>query len=174
MHAAAKLAGEHAAVDAVYVIEVPPQLSLDAGLTAEEARARDVLEAAKLAARAKRLKIRTSIIRARQAGPALVDEARERGSEVVYLDTVHAPAHEHALGPTARYLLEKRPCRIIIETDGGAQARRRDALAAGRDGTRRSRIGEAPNRDTWNTSPPQRPWQPSLNCLGVCWVPKST
>jgi hypothetical protein len=48
-----------------------------------------------------------------------VDEARQRGSEVVYLDTVHAPPKEQALGPTAEYLLSKRPCRIVIETDGG-------------------------------------------------------
>jgi hypothetical protein len=33
---AAKLAGEDAIVDAVYVIEVPPQLSLDAGMEEEE------------------------------------------------------------------------------------------------------------------------------------------
>jgi hypothetical protein len=57
-------------------------------------------------------------------------QARERGSQAVYLDTAHAPAHEHALGPTARYLLEKRPCRIIIETDGGGRVRS-GAMAAG-------------------------------------------
>ena len=123
LRTAASLAGEEAAVDAVYVIEVPPQLSLDAAMEQEEERARNVLEAARLAARAKHLKIRTSVIRARQAGAALVEEARERGSQVIYLDTVHAPAREHALGPTARYLLEKRPCRIIIETDGGGHVR---------------------------------------------------
>jgi hypothetical protein len=38
---------------------------------------------------------------------------------VVYLDTVHAPPTEQALGPTAQYLLSKRPCRIVIETNGG-------------------------------------------------------
>jgi hypothetical protein len=132
LRTAVGLAGEEGAVDAVYVIEVPPQLSLDAGMGAEEERARNVLDAAKLAARAGRIKIRTSIIRARQAGPALVDEARERGSEVIYLDTVHAPPHEQALGPTARYLLEKRPCRIIIETDGGGTSRQPRAMATAR------------------------------------------
>jgi hypothetical protein len=76
-------------------------------------------------ARASKLKIRTSIIRTRHAGAALVDEARERRSEVIYLDTIHTPSHEQALGPTARYLLEKRPCRIVIETDGGLRRRPR-------------------------------------------------
>jgi hypothetical protein len=35
---------------------------------------------------------------------------------VIYLGTVHAPQSERALGPTARYLLAERPCRIIIES----------------------------------------------------------
>jgi APA family basic amino acid/polyamine antiporter len=123
---AARLAGEDAAVHAVYVIEVPPQLSLDAGMDREEELGRNVLEAARIGARAGKVKIRTSIIRTRSAGAALVEEARDQHSDVIYLDTVHAPAHEKALGPTARYLLEKRPCRIVIETDGrnGTRLRR--------------------------------------------------
>jgi hypothetical protein len=84
----------------------------------EEDLGRSVLDAARMGARAGKIKIRTSIIRTRNAGAALVDEARQQGSEVIYLDTVHAPPSEQALGPTARYLLEKRPCRIIVETDG--------------------------------------------------------
>src|SRR4051794_13289231 len=44
MRAAAKLAGENATVDALYVIEVPPQLSLDAGMAEEERRAREALD----------------------------------------------------------------------------------------------------------------------------------
>ena len=31
--------------------------------------------------------------------------------------TLHAPAGEQRIGPTAAYLLSKRPCRVIIETD---------------------------------------------------------
>jgi hypothetical protein len=57
------------------------------------------------------------VIRTRNPGAALVDEARNRGSEVVYLDTVHSPPSEAALGPTALYLLRERPARIVIESD---------------------------------------------------------
>jgi APA family basic amino acid/polyamine antiporter len=116
---AARLAGEEAAVDAVYVIEVPAQLSLNAGMEQEEELGQEILEAATIGARANKLKIRTSMVRTRNPGAALVEEARRRGSEVIYMDTDHAPASEHAFGPTTRYLLEKRPCRIVIETDGG-------------------------------------------------------
>jgi hypothetical protein len=57
------------------------------------------------------------LIRTRNPGAALVEEARRIGADVVYLSTLHAPANEHGLGVTASYLLSKRPCRIVIETD---------------------------------------------------------
>jgi hypothetical protein len=117
MSSAARLAGEDATVDALYVIEVPPQLSLDAGMEAEENQAREVLDIARIRGRERKLKVRTSNISTRNPGAALVEEAGRRGSEVIYLDTVHAPPSERVLGPTALYLLRERPCRIVVETD---------------------------------------------------------
>ena len=38
-------------------------------------------------------------------------------SDVIYWSTLHAPAGERRIGPTAVYLLSKRPCRVIIETE---------------------------------------------------------
>jgi hypothetical protein len=52
----------------------------------------------------------------------LVEEAQRIGSDVIYLSTLHAPSREHGLGVTASYLLSKRPCRIIIETDNRERA----------------------------------------------------
>jgi basic amino acid/polyamine antiporter, APA family len=130
MRSAAKLVGEDAEVDAVYVLRVPSQLSLHAGLEAEEAEGRAVLEAAGLEGRRAGLKVRTALIRTRNPGAALVDEARRRGSEVVYLATVHAPPSERALGPTASYLLEQRPCRIVVETDNRGDGQRNGVAAA--------------------------------------------
>lgn len=119
MAAAAKLVGRHARIDAVYVLTVPRHLPLDASLEREEQVARNVLATARVAARADRLKIRTSILRTRDPGSAIVDEARRLNTEVIYFATEHAPANERSLGRTAMYLLEKRPCRVVIETMGG-------------------------------------------------------
>jgi APA family basic amino acid/polyamine antiporter len=113
---AAKLVGEDAVVDAVYVIEVPPQLPLEAGMEEEERHAAALLDAARIRARESRLKVRTSIVRTRNPGAALVDEARSRGSDIVYFDMAHAPASERVFGPITSYLLRQRPCRIVIET----------------------------------------------------------
>jgi hypothetical protein len=108
-------------VDAVYVIEVPPQLSLESGMEAEEARAVALLDAARIRARESKLKVRTSVIRTRNPGAALVDEARSRGSEIVYFDMAHAPPAERVFGPITSTLLRERPCRIVIETESNGR-----------------------------------------------------
>jgi APA family basic amino acid/polyamine antiporter len=114
--AAARFVGEDATVDAVYVIDVPSQIPLDGPLTGEEEHGRNVLEAARLIGRRSGLHVRTSLLRTRNPGRTLVEEARRLGSEIIYLADTHAPASERALGPTAQYLLTQRPCRIIIQT----------------------------------------------------------
>jgi APA family basic amino acid/polyamine antiporter len=117
LRSAAKLIGADGVVYAVFVLPVPRQLSLQAGLEDEEAQGRAVLESARIAGRRAGIKVRTQLIRTRNAGHALVDEAERVGSDVLYWSTIHAPAGERGIGPTASYLLSKRPCRVIIETD---------------------------------------------------------
>ena len=123
MSTAAKLVNGEAAVECIYVIQVPTQLSLEASLPDEESQAASVLEVARLRAREHGLRIHTQAVRTRHAGAAIVDQARQHDSEVIYLGTVHAPPTEHALGPTATYLLAKRPCRIVIEAGGNGNGR---------------------------------------------------
>ncbi len=116
LSSAAKLIGEDGVVYAIYVLPVPSQLSLDAGLEEEEAHGRSVLESARIQARRAGIKIHTGLIRTRNPGAALVEEAERVGCDVIYWSTIHAPAGEQRIGPTAAYLLSKRPCRVIIET----------------------------------------------------------
>jgi APA family basic amino acid/polyamine antiporter len=116
LRTAAKLVGENAMVEAIYVLRVPSQLSLDAGLDDEEQLGLSVLETAKLAGRQAGLKVQTRLIRTRNPGAAIVEEAERQEAEIIYLGTAHAPVSERALGPTASYLLAHRPCRVVIET----------------------------------------------------------
>jgi basic amino acid/polyamine antiporter, APA family len=123
---AAKLIGKDGVVYAIFVLPVPSQLSLEAGLEDEEAQGRSALESARIQARRAGIKIHTGLIRTRNPGAALVEEAQRVGSDVIYWSTIHAPAGEQRIGPTAAYLLSKRPCRVIIETDNAPARRRED------------------------------------------------
>jgi APA family basic amino acid/polyamine antiporter len=114
---ASRLVGEDAVVEALYVVAVPAQLSIDAGLDHEEDVGRSVLEVARLRARERGLRLHTRLVRTRNPGATIIEEAKRQRAEIVYLATTHAPSAERALGPTATYLLAHRPCRIVIETE---------------------------------------------------------
>jgi basic amino acid/polyamine antiporter, APA family len=136
LSSAAKLIGDDGVVYAVFVLPVPSQLSLESGLEAEEAEGRAVLESARIKARRSNIKIRTGLIRTRNPGAALVEEAKRVGSDVIYWSTIHAPVGEQRIGPTAAYLLSKRPCRVIIETE--------NRPTRPREGTDRTPLSGAP------------------------------
>jgi APA family basic amino acid/polyamine antiporter len=120
---AAKLVDGEATVDALYLLQIPPQLSLDAGLEREEQQGRSVLEAARLVGGRRGLRVRTELLRTRNPARTILDEARRFNVEVIYLSTVHAPANERPLGTLAAQLLSERPCRIVIQTAGAAATR---------------------------------------------------
>jgi nucleotide-binding universal stress UspA family protein len=89
-----------------------------------------VLESARIQAHRAGIKIHTGLIRTRNPGAALVEEARRVDADVIYWSTIHAPAGEQGIGPTAAYLLSKRPCRVIIETEKRPARAREHAVVA--------------------------------------------
>jgi hypothetical protein len=140
MRAASRLVDPNASIDAIVFLEVPPQLSLEAGMEREETAARERLEAARVRAREDKLKVRTAVVRTRNVGAAIVAEAERRNAEVIYLD--FAAISKPGLSAVANYVLEKRPCRVVIETMGkGAPAYSSQSDVSGpyRSGARRVR-----------------------------------
>jgi len=99
-------------------------------LEQEEAHGRSVLESARIQARRAGMEIHTALIRTRHPGAALVEEAERVNADVIYWSTIHAPAGEQRIGPTAAYLLSRRPCRVIVETENRAARGRSPAPAA--------------------------------------------
>ena len=125
MARAAKLVGPDAAVEAVYVLKVPGQLSLDGGTGGGGARGPPRARGRPHAGQGRRLPGALPAAPDPQPRPAIVDEAKERRSDLIYISTEHAPSEERLLGPTMRYVLANRPCRVVVE---------HDPTAAGMDG----------------------------------------
>src|SRR2546430_17288269 len=110
---AAKLIGEDGVVYAVFVLTVPSQLSLEAGLEDEEAQGRSVLESARIQAHRAGIKIHTGLVRTRNPGASLVEEALRIRADVIYWSTLHAPPGGNGAGPPPPDRLAK-PSRGVI------------------------------------------------------------
>ena len=113
---ACQLATERkSSIDALYVIEVPLNLPIDASLPEERERARQVLERAAQAADMFGVKLTPSILTARSAGRAIVEEAIARRSEVIVLGSQSKRRiADKVFGRTIDYVLDNLPCEAII------------------------------------------------------------
>jgi hypothetical protein len=81
--AAARLAADRrATIAAVHVLEVPLELPIDAPLPELEAEANDLLEDARGLVEAYGVRVVTRLVRARRAGPAIVEEADSRHADL--------------------------------------------------------------------------------------------
>ena len=103
------------AIDALYVIEVPINLPLDAALPEQRARAERVLGAAALIAEQFKVHSDPIIVTARHAGRAIVQEAAERRSEVIILGTVKKRRiADRAFGSTVDHVIDHAPCEVLL------------------------------------------------------------
>ncbi|MFA4965174.1 MAG: universal stress protein [Thermoleophilia bacterium] len=114
---ACQLAAEkEAAIHALYVIEVPINLPLEAQLTRERERADGVLAAAAAIAGQFNVKLTPIVVTARSAGRAIVEAAESQRSEVIILGAVHKRrVGEVVFGRTMQYVLQNAPCEVLID-----------------------------------------------------------
>jgi basic amino acid/polyamine antiporter, APA family len=120
--AAARLAAQRGATVAiVHVIEVPLALPLDARLPEEEDEAEMLLDDAQALVESYGVRAVTRLLRARRAGPAIVEEARRRHAELIVLGAPRRAiaGRRRLFGRTVDYVLREAPYRVLIAT--GAQ-----------------------------------------------------
>ena len=99
----------------VYVIEVARSLPLDAELSPETAKGEEILARAEQVADSLEFEITTEILKARDAGPAVVDDAIECGVDGILVGVEYKrPLGKLQLGRTAQYILRNAPCQVII------------------------------------------------------------
>ena len=133
-----------AVIEALYVVEVPMSLPLDARVPDER-----IAEAKRAVARAKEVGeeyegvvVATAMVRARSRGAAIVSEAKRRGVEAIVLAAEsptgmrggkllggRADPRDRAAGETTRYVLEKAPCRVILTAAPPAESQEQEPAA---------------------------------------------
>jgi APA family basic amino acid/polyamine antiporter len=126
---AVKLAEErNASVEALHVIRVPLELPLDAELLDEEERAEASLAEAKLLGADHGVNVEGRTVRARSIGQAIVQEAEDRGVDLIVLgSSPRWRRQSRFFSPTVDYVLKKAPSEVLIvafpqgvlEEDGG-------------------------------------------------------
>jgi basic amino acid/polyamine antiporter, APA family len=119
MQVACRLADERrASIVAETVIEVPLELPLDAYLPERVAEANEQLDEASAIAELYGVRVTERIVRARNAGRAIVDEATRRGSEIIVMGgprRVRLAAGKRAIfGDTVDFVLKHAPCRVMV------------------------------------------------------------
>ncbi len=104
-----------ASVSALYVIEVPRTLPLDADLERDLGRGEDILSRAEEVAREHKTTIEGSMCQARQAGHAVVDEAIELNADAIVVGVAYErPYGRFRLGALPQYVLAHAPCEVWL------------------------------------------------------------
>ncbi|MGH3103599.1 MAG: amino acid permease [Gaiellaceae bacterium] len=116
MNVASRLAAERGArIAAVTAIELPLEVPLDAELPEEEKRANAVLDEARAIGDSYGVDVVSRIVRARNAGRAIVDEAERRGSEIIVMGAPRSGRRRSEIfGDTVDFVLRHAPCRVMV------------------------------------------------------------
>jgi basic amino acid/polyamine antiporter, APA family len=114
--AAARLATERAArVVVVHVLEVPLDLPLDVELPELEEEANDVLDQAAAIVESYGVRAVVRLLRARAAGPAIVEEAEGRNAELIVIGAPRVrPGRKRIFGTTVDYVVRHSGTRVLI------------------------------------------------------------
>ncbi|MFC1944153.1 universal stress protein [Chloroflexota bacterium] len=102
-------------VYAAHIIQVKRALPLDAAIESEIKRGEEILKRAELVAGGQGCMIETDLLQARDVGTAIIEEAKERGVNLVLIGLdYYRRFGEATLGDVVPYVLKNAPCRVIV------------------------------------------------------------
>lgn len=100
---------------AVYVITIQRTLPLEAEIEPETQKAEMILDHLMDIAEEQECEIETDVLQAREAGPAIVDEAIERGVDLIVMGIKYKRRFgQFNLGLVVPYVLKNATCRVIL------------------------------------------------------------
>ena len=99
----------------VCIVAVKRALPLDAEIEAEIQNAEDVLDHAERVAEEEEYEAETDVLQAREVGPAIIDEAVERGVDLILMGIKYKRRFgQFSLGSVVPYVLKNAPCPVIL------------------------------------------------------------
>jgi nucleotide-binding universal stress UspA family protein len=100
---------------AVSVVTIKRALPLDAEIDSEIRKAEEILDKVEDAAAEEDYEVETDVLQAREVGPAVVDEAVERGMSLILMGISYKQRFgQFSLGDAVPYVLKNSPCPVIL------------------------------------------------------------
>lgn len=101
---------------AVHVVEIDWSLPLEADVASRSEDAQQVLDAVEGIAETEHQGVETVLLQARDVGAALVDEASERGADMLILGLPYRKRFggDFAIGRTVPYVFSNAPCAVWV------------------------------------------------------------
>jgi nucleotide-binding universal stress UspA family protein len=100
---------------AVSVVAIKRALPLDAEIDSEIKKAEEILDKVESVAEEEDYEVETGVLQARDVGPAIVDEAVERGVSLILMGIVYKKSFgQFSLGDVVPYVLKNSPCPVIL------------------------------------------------------------
>jgi nucleotide-binding universal stress UspA family protein len=99
----------------VSVVTIKRALPLDAEIDSEIKSAEDILDHVETIAEEEDYEVETDVLQAREVGPAIVDEAVERGVDLILMGVTYKRRFgQFSLGNVVPYVLKNSPCPVIL------------------------------------------------------------
>jgi nucleotide-binding universal stress UspA family protein len=99
----------------VYVITIKRALPLDADIKPESEKAEGILDRMEKVAEEEDYEVETDVIQAREAGPAIIDEAVDRQVDMILMGVKYKRRFgQFSLGNVVPYVLKNSPCPVIL------------------------------------------------------------
>ena len=102
-------------ISAVYIITVKRALPVEAEIEPEIQKGEEVLDHVESIAEEEGKEIETDLLQAREAGPAIVDEAVELGVDLILMGITYKRRFgQFTMGNVVPYVLKNAPCHVIL------------------------------------------------------------
>jgi nucleotide-binding universal stress UspA family protein len=100
---------------AVSVVAVKRALPLDAEIDSEIHKAENILDHVEEIAGEEDAEVVTDVLQAREVGPAIIDEAVERGVDLILMGVAYKRRFgQFSVGSVVPYVLKNAPCPVIL------------------------------------------------------------